>query len=34
MDKLDFIEGMKILSSCYQKDIGNDDFTIWYEMLK
>lgn len=34
MDKLDFIEGMKILSSCYQKDISNDDFIIWYEMLK
>lgn len=34
MDKLDFIEGMKILSSCYQKDISTDDFTIWYEMLK
>lgn len=34
MDKLDFTEGMKILSSCFQKDISNDDFIIWYEMLK
>lgn len=34
MDKLDFAEGMKILSSCYHKDLSNDDFIIWYEMLK
>ena len=34
MDKLDFVEGIKILSSCYQKVISNDDISIWYEMLK
>ena len=34
MDKLDFAEGMKILYSCYHKDLNNDDFIIWYEMLK
>lgn len=34
MDKLDFVEGIKILSSCYQKVISNDDILIWYEMLK
>ena len=34
MDNLDFTEGMKILSSCYHKDISNDDLIIWYEMLK
>lgn len=34
MDKLDFTEGMKILSSCYHKEINNDDFIIWYEMLQ
>ena len=34
MDKLDFAEGMKILSSCFQKDISNDDFLIWYELLQ
>lgn len=34
MDKLDFVEGIKILSSCYQKAISNDDISIWYEMLK
>lgn len=34
MDKLDFTEGMKILYSCYHKDLSNDDFLIWYEMLK
>lgn len=34
MDKLDFTEGMKILYSCYHKDLTNDDFIIWYEMLK
>ena len=34
MDKIDFTEGMKILSSCYHKDISNDDFVIWYEMLQ
>ena len=34
MDKLDFTEGMKILSSCYHKDISNDDFVIWYELLQ
>lgn len=34
MDKLDFVEGIKILSSCYQKVISNDDVTIWYEMLQ
>ena len=33
MDKLDFVEGIKILSSCYQKVISNDDISIWYEML-
>lgn len=34
MDKLDFAEGMKILYSCYHKALNNDDFIIWYEMLK
>lgn len=34
MDKLDFTEGMKILSSCYHKDISTDDFVIWYELLQ
>ncbi len=34
MDKLDFVEGIKILSSCYQKVISNDDILIWYEMLQ
>lgn len=34
MDKLDFAEGIKILSSCYQKVISNDDISIWYEMLQ
>ena len=34
MDKLAFAEGMKILSSCFQKDINNDDFLIWYELLQ
>ena len=34
MDKLDFVEEIKILSSCYQKVISNDDVTIWYEMLQ
>ncbi len=34
MDKLDFVEGIKILSSCYQKIISNDDISIWYEMLQ
>ena len=34
MDKLDFVEGIKILSSCYRKVISNDDILIWYEMLK
>ena len=34
MDKLGFVEGIKILSSCYQKVISNDDMLIWYEMLK
>ena len=34
MDDLDFAEGMKIQSSCYHKDISNDDLIIWYEMLK
>ena len=34
MDKLDFVEGIKILSSCYQKAISNDDISIWYEMLQ
>lgn len=34
MDKLDFVEGIKILSSCYQKVISDDDILIWYEMLK
>ena len=34
MDKLDFVEGIKILSSCYQKVIGNDDISIWYELLQ
>lgn len=34
MDNLDFAEGMKILSSCYHKDINNDDLIIWYEMLQ
>ena len=34
MDKLDFVEGIKILSSCYQKVISNDDISIWYEMLQ
>ena len=34
MDLIDFTEGLKILSSCYQRDINNDDFTIWYELLK
>lgn len=33
MDKLDFLEGIKILSYCYQKVISNDDISIWYEML-
>lgn len=34
MDNLDFAEGMKILSSCYHKDISNDDLIIWYEILQ
>ena len=34
MDKLDFVGGIKILSSCYQKVIRNDDISIWYEMLQ
>lgn len=34
MDKLDFTEGMKILSLCYHKDSSNDDFVIWYELLQ
>lgn len=34
MDKLDFVEGIKILSSCHQKVISNDDISIWYEMLQ
>ena len=34
MDKIDFVEGIKILSSCYQKVISNDDISIWYEMLQ
>ena len=34
MDKLDFVEGIKILSSCYQKVISNDDISIWYELLQ
>lgn len=34
MDKLDFVEGIKISSSCYQKVISNDDISIWYEMLQ
>ena len=34
MDKLDFVEVIKILSSCYQKVISNDDISIWYEMLQ
>lgn len=34
MDILDFVEGIKILSSCYQKVIGNDDISIWYELLQ
>lgn len=34
MDLIDFTEGLKILSSCYQRDINNDDFIIWYELLK
>ena len=34
MDKLDFVERIKILSSCYQKVISNDDISIWYEMLQ
>lgn len=34
MDKLDFIEGIKILSSCYQKVISNDDISVWYEILQ
>ena len=34
MDNLDFAEGMKILSSCYHKDISNVDLIIWYEMLQ
>ena len=34
MDKLDFVEEIKILSSCYQKVISNDDISIWYEMLQ
>lgn len=34
MDKLDFVEGIKILSSCYQKAISNDVISIWYEMLQ
>lgn len=34
MDNLDFAEGMKILSSCYHKDINNDDLIIWYEILQ
>lgn len=33
MDKLDFLEGIKILSYCYLKVISNDDISIWYEML-
>lgn len=31
---MDFVEGIKILSSCYQKVISNDDISIWYEMLQ
>ena len=34
MDKIDFVEGIKILSSCYQKVISNDDISIWYEILQ
>lgn len=34
MDKLDFAEGMKILSSCYHKGVSNDDLIIWYEILQ
>ena len=34
MDKIDFVEGIKILSSCHQKVISNDDISIWYEMLQ
>lgn len=34
MDKLYFVEGIKILSSCYHKVISNDDISIWYEMLQ
>ena len=34
MDNLDFAEGIKVLSSCYHKDISNDDLIIWYEMLQ
>lgn len=34
MDILYFVEKIKILSSCYQKVIGNDDISIWYELLQ
>lgn len=34
MDKLYFVEEIKILSSCYHKVISNDDISIWYEMLQ
>ena len=34
MDKLDFVEGIKILPFCYQKVISNDDISICYEMLQ
>lgn len=34
MDLIDFTEGLKILFSCYQQDINNDDFAIWYELLR
>ena len=34
MTKLDFISGMKRLSSYYFKELTNDHLAIWYEMFK
>ena len=34
MTQLDFISGMKRLSSYYFKELTNDQLVIWYEMFK
>ena len=34
MTQLDFISGMKRLSSYYFKDLTNDQLVIWYDMFK